>query len=93
MQEQLPSATLLRQLLRNGERKQALSLMSPAMRSAYEEEERSGRAPVLLETCERAILARLRSMTEDELAALDEGKEGLYHRLFQREPFSSSDER
>ena len=34
LQEQLPSATLLRQLLRNGERKQALSLMSPAMRSA-----------------------------------------------------------
>lgn len=83
LQEQLPSATLLRQLLRNGERKQALSLMSPAMRSAYEEEERSGRAPVLLETCERAILARLRSMTEDEFAALDEGKEGLYHRLYE----------
>ena len=83
LQEQLPSATMLRGLLRSGEREQALSLMAPAMRSAYEEEERSGQAPVLVETCERAILARLRSMKEEEFAALDEGREGLYHRLYE----------
>ena len=83
LQEQLPSATMLRGLLRSGEREQALSLMAPAMRRAYEEEESAGRAPVLLETCERAILARLRSMKEEEFAALDEGREGLYHRLYE----------
>ena len=83
LQEQLPSATMLRQLLRDGQREEALALMAPAMRKAYEEEERAGRAPVLLETCERAILSRLRSMKEEEFAPLDEGREGLYHRLYE----------
>ena len=83
LEENLPSATMLRELLRSGERDKALSLMAPAMRSAYEEEERLGRAPVLLETCERAILARLRAMSEEDFAALDEGREGLYRRLYE----------
>ena len=83
LQEQTPSATMLRDLLRRGERGTALSLMAPAMRDAFEEEERAGRAPVFLETCERAILARLRSMREEEFARLDEGREGLYHRLYE----------
>ena len=74
---------MLRDLLRRGERDTALSLMAPAMRDAFEEEERAGRAPVFLETCERAILARLRSMREEEFARLDEGREGLYHRLYE----------
>ena len=81
--EQIPSATLLRELIRKGERSLALEQMAPAMRSAYEEEERAGRAPVLLKTCERAILARLRSMSEEEFAALDESREGLYHRMYE----------
>lgn len=80
---ELPSATMLRQLLRSGEREKALTRMAPAMRAAFEEEARLGRAPVLLETCERAILARLRSMSEADFAALDEGREGLYHRLYE----------
>lgn len=83
LQEQLPSATMLRGLLSSGARERALSLMAPAMRCAYEEEEQAGRAPVLLETCERAILARLRSMSEEDFAPLDEGREGLYHRLYE----------
>ena len=83
LQEQTPSATMLRDLLRRGERETALALMAPAMRDAFEEEERAGRAPVFLETCERAILARLRSMSEEEFARLDEGREGLYHRLYE----------
>jgi predicted nucleotidyltransferase len=83
LQEQTPSATMLRDLLRRGERENALDLMAPAMRDAFEEEERAGRAPVFLETCERAILARLRSMSEEEFARLDEGREGLYHRLYE----------
>ena len=80
---ELPSATMLRQLLRSGEREKALTWMAPAMRAAFEEEARLGRAPVLLEICERAILARLRSMSEADFAALDEGREGLYHRLYE----------
>ena len=80
---ELPSATMLRQLLRSGEREKALTRMAPAMRAAFDEEARLGRAPVLLEICERAILARLRSMSEADFAALDEGREGLYHRLYE----------
>lgn len=77
-----PSGSALRTLLRGGERETALSLMAPAMRQAYELEAAAGRAPVLMETCERAILSRLRSMSEAEFARLDEGREGLYNRLY-----------
>jgi len=75
------SASALRDLLRQGEREEALSRMAPAMAKAYRAEEAAGRAPVLRETCERAILARLRSMTEADFAALDSGGEGMYRRL------------
>ena len=78
----IASASAIRALLRAGERETALSRMTPAMRAAYEKEEAAGRAPVLRETCERAILARLRSMTEADFATLDEGREGLWNRLY-----------
>ena len=81
-EEEHPSASAIRALLRTGEREQALSLMVPAMGAAYEEEEGAGRAPVFLETCERAVLARLRTMTEADFARLDEGREGLCNRLY-----------
>jgi predicted nucleotidyltransferase len=77
-----PSASAIRGLLESGAREQALEWMAPAMREAYLEEESCGRAPVFYQTCERAILARLRSMTRGDFAALDEGKEGLYNRLY-----------
>lgn len=77
-----PSATAIRKLLRTGERELALTLMTPAMRDVYEKEEAAGRAPVFGETCERAVLARLRSMTEADFAVLDEGREGLCNRLY-----------
>lgn len=80
--EGLPSATLIRSLLRENRRQEALDLMAPAMAAAYREEERQGRAPVWLEPCERAVLARLRTMSEEDFAALDEGREGLYRRLY-----------
>lgn len=76
-------ATLIREALRRGERDWALSEMTPAMRAVYEAEEAAGRAPVFLENSQRALLARLRSMTEADFAALDEGREGLYHRLYE----------
>ena len=77
------SATAIRAALRSGEKDKALSLMAPAMAKAYLAEEAAGRAPVFAETSERAILSRLRSMTGQDFAALDEGKEGLYNRLYE----------
>ena len=68
-----PSASGLRALLRQGKRKEALSLLPPAMARAYELEEAAGRAPVFWENSHRAILARLRSMTAADFAALDQG--------------------
>ena len=77
-----PSASAIRKLLQNGAREQALALMAPAMREAYLAEEAAGRAPVFGEHCERAILARLRTMNRGDFAALDEGREGLCNRLY-----------
>jgi len=78
-----PSASAIRALLREGRKEDALTLMTPDMEAAYLTEERLGRAPVFLETCERAILAKLRSMTIEDFAALDEGREGLCNRLYE----------
>ena len=65
-----PSASGLRALLRQGKREEALSLLPPAVARAYELEEAAGRAPVFWENSHRAILARLRSMTAADFAAL-----------------------
>ena len=77
-----PSGSAIRILLRAQERGVALSLMAPAMRAGYQEEEAAGRAPVFSDVCERAILARLRSMTAEDFVAFDEGREGLSNRLY-----------
>lgn len=79
---QAASSSAVRALLRAGQRRQALDLMAPAMAAAYLAEESAGRAPVLAENSERAILARLRFLREADFAALDEGREGLYRRLY-----------
>ena len=84
------SASAIRRLLSAGQRDEALKLMAPAMAHLYIKEELAGRAPVFGETCERAILARLRSMAEDDFAALDEGREGLYRRLYEASRKASS---
>lgn len=78
----LPSASAIRALLQAGETEQALSYMAPAMAEACREELRAGRAPVFRETCERAMLARLRTMDRADFAALDQGREGLGNRLY-----------
>lgn len=78
----LPSASALRALLTGGERERGLELLPPAMREIYLREEAAGRAPVQGERCQRAILARLRSMDREAFAALDEGREGLGNRLY-----------
>lgn len=86
----IASASMIRRLLKEGGREEALSLMAPAMKEAYLEEEAQGRAPVFSETMERTILYRLRSMSRQEFAALDEGKEGLFNRLYDLSRTASS---
>lgn len=76
------SASAIRTLLAEGQREDALSRMVPAMRTLYEKEEAAGRAPVFSSTCERAILARLRSMTAADFQTLDTGREGIGQRLY-----------
>lgn len=76
------SASAIRRLLREGRREEALARMAPAMRMTYWAEEAAGRAPVRADACERAVLARLRSMTREDFQALDTGKEGLGNRLY-----------
>lgn len=70
------SASYLRAHMEN-----AAFYITPDMRRLYEMERTAHRAPVTMATAERAILARLRTMGEDEFAAYDEGNEGLYHRF------------
>ena len=76
------SASAIRHLLAEGRRADALSRMVPTMRAVYEAEESAGRAPVFAAACERAILARLRSMTPAEFDTLDTGHEGVGQRLY-----------
>ena len=86
----LPSASALRALLRAGKEKKALSHMAPAMAAVYREEAHTGQAPVFQKTCERAILARLRTMEREDFAALDQGREGLGNRLYQASRIAAS---
>lgn len=56
--------------------------LTPDMLRLYESERAAGRAPVRLETAERALLAKLRAMREEDFAAYDEGGEGLCRRFY-----------
>ena len=67
-------------LLLGGE--DAAPYLTPETAALYAGECAAGRAPVSAAQAERAILARLRGMTEDELAPYDESGEGLYHRFY-----------
>ena len=42
----------------------------------------AGRAPVCVGNCQRAVLARLRRMGEEDFRPYDGGGEGLYHRFY-----------
>lgn len=75
------SASAVRALLQRGEEETALSLCAPAMAEAYRAERAAGRAPASPALCERALLARLRFLEEEDWAALDQGNEGLYRRF------------
>ncbi len=77
------SATLLRQWLREGNTEQAAAYVPPAAAEILRDALAVGRAPTDAARLEGALLARLRCMTVEQLAALPYVSEGLEHRLWQ----------
>lgn len=75
-----PSASAIRGRLLAGESWRGL--LPDATAAVVDREMAAGRAPVTMARCERAVLARLRTMGEEELRPYDGGGEGLYHRFY-----------
>ena len=75
------AASHIRQLLRQGGEGEALSYLPEAAAAVLARELAAGRIADG-RNVERAVLARLRQMTETEFAAYDGGGEGLYHRVY-----------
>ena len=75
-----PSASAIRSVLSSGG--DWIPLVSKETAAIMQREVDAGRAPVTIGACERAILARLRSMTEEEFIPYDGGNEGLYRRFY-----------
>ena len=78
--EGFASASHIRRLLTNGGN--AAEFLTPESADIYARECAAGRAPVTMANAERAILSRLRALTEADFAACDSGGEGLYHRFY-----------
>lgn len=77
-ESEYPSASAIRELvLTGGDWRRALPEASVLSR-----EMEAGRAPVDWRNCQRAILARLRTMGEEDFRPYDGGNEGLYHRFY-----------
>ena len=76
------SASRVRALLLEGRWEEALALLPPGSREVLLRERERGRCPACLDFAERAVLYRLRSMTAADFAALDQGREGLWNRLY-----------
>ena len=77
------SASAVRTMLSEGRWEEAGRYLPPSTMSLLLQETEQGRCPAGLEHCERAVLARLRTMGEEDFAALpDSGAaEGLPRRL------------
>lgn len=76
----IASASYLRELIKTG--KTVDNYIPSAVAEVLHKAAEQGNYPVDITLCERAILAKLRSMSEDDFAAYDWGNEGLYHRLY-----------
>lgn len=76
------SASQIRRLLQSGAYDDAFALMPAAAAEILQREVESGRAPVRSDGLERAMLARLRLMSEADFAPYDGGGEGLYRRVY-----------
>lgn len=77
----IASASLIRQLLRAGQAEDAAQYMPAEAAAVLMRELRDGRAPSDGARLDYALLARLRTMSEQELAALPYLSEGLENRL------------
>ncbi len=77
---EIASASYLRELIKTG--KMVDNYIPSAVAEILRRSAVQGSYPVDITLCERAILAKLRSMSEEEFAAYDRGNEGLYHRLY-----------
>ena len=75
-----PSASAIREkILTGGKWRGMLPLLSADILSREIE---AGRAPVRMKHCQRAVLAQLRRMGEEDFRVYDGGGEGLYHRFY-----------
>lgn len=79
----IASASHIRALLHAGQKEEALALMPLPAAEVLQRELAAGRAPADLQHCERAVLGKLRAMSEADFAPYDGGGEGLYRRLYQ----------
>ena len=79
----IASASHVRQLLLSGRTEEAMACLPREAAEVLRREMERGHAPADMRRCDRAILARLRRMEEEEWARYDGGGEGLYHRLYQ----------
>ncbi|MCD8381802.1 MAG: nucleotidyltransferase family protein [Clostridiales bacterium] len=80
-EEDWPSGSLLRRWMSGGDWARLEAALPPTSREIVMREREAGRCPAQLERCERGILARLRTMTEEELSALPDRAPGLERRI------------
>ena len=78
----MASASAIRKMLAEDDSLRACGFMTEDMAALYRAETAAGRAPVQMQSCQRAILANLRRMTAGDFQRLDEGREGLGNRFF-----------
>lgn len=78
----IASASEIRRLLHEGQTERAMAFLPPEAAEVLRREMAQGRAPVTLANCERAVLAKLRTLREEEFLPYDGGGEGLYRRVY-----------
>ena len=78
----IASASEIRRLLHEGQTERAMAFLPPEAAEVLRREMAQGRAPVTLANCERAVLAKLRALREEEFLPYDGGGEGLYRRVY-----------
>lgn len=76
------SASHIRALLAAGQEAKAFALMPPQAADILGREMKKGLAPADPARLERAMLARLRLMNEQDFVSYDSGGEGLYRRVY-----------
>jgi len=78
----IASASHIRRLLRAGHTEEAMAFLPRESAEVLRREMAAGRGPVDMHTCQRAILARLRTMSQEDFLPYDGGGEGLYRRFY-----------